>query len=216
MKKETIGQRIRSRRKELRLTQISLGNRIGLSGSAISQWEDNKTNPNGDSLISLSRELQCSPEFILYGEDSVSNLELAAVDSRLVPIISYAQAGAWTVECSIRSVDGEIDLLQTNLDLSASAFALVIKGKSMQPDFSEGDTVIIDPDVTPIPGDFVAANNGEDEAVFKKYRPRGVISGKEVFELSPLNDDYPTLRSDETAIRIIGTMIEHRRYRRKR
>ncbi|GKV89318.1 hypothetical protein PEC301619_13000 [Pectobacterium carotovorum subsp. carotovorum] len=86
----------------------------------------------------------------------------------------------------------------------------------MQPDFSEGDTVIIDPDVSPIPGDFVVARNGDDEVVFKKYRPRGVINGTDVFELSPLNDDYPTMRSDETAIRIIGTMIEHRRYRRKR
>ncbi|QZN97817.1 LexA family protein [Symbiopectobacterium purcellii] len=216
IKSESIGQRIRRRRKDLRLTQASLGSRIGLSGSAISQWEDNKTSPNGDSLISLSRELQCSPEFILYGEDSVSNVELAAVDSRLVPIISYVQAGAWTAECTIRSVDGGIDFLQTNLELSASAFALVIKGKSMLPDFSEGDTVIIDPDVIPIPGDFVVAKNGQEEAIFKKYRPRGVINGKDVFELTPLNDDYPTVRSDETPIRIIGTMIEHRRYRRKR
>ncbi|MGL5041357.1 MAG: S24 family peptidase, partial [Aeromonas sp.] len=39
--------------------------------------------------------------------------------------------------------------------------------------------------------------------------------GQEVFELVPLNDDYPTMRSDRQPIQIIGSMVEHRR-RRKR
>lgn len=36
------------------------------------------------------------------------------------------------------------------------------------------------------------------------------------FELVPLNSDYPTLSSENTPLMIIGTMIEHRIYRRKR
>mgnify|MGYP004716968083 FL=1 len=62
----------------------------------------------------------------------------------------------------------------------------------------------------------MVAKNGEDEALFKKYRPRGIINGQEVYELVPLNEDYPTLRSDSSKIRIIGTMMEHRKYRRRR
>ncbi|CNL94808.1 TPA: helix-turn-helix domain-containing protein [Yersinia enterocolitica] len=216
MKNETVGQRIRKRRKELRITQETLGNRIGVKGAAVSQWEDDKTAPNGDNLLSLARELQCAPEFILYGENSASNVEPAKLDSRMVPVLSYVQAGAWTAECTIRSLDGDLEFLQTNLDLSSSAFALIIKGRSMEPDFSEGDSVIIDPEVFPLPGDFVAAENGEHEALFKKYRPRGIINGKDVFELVPLNDDYPILRSDSSHIRIIGTMMEHRKYRKRR
>ena len=42
-----------------------------------------------------------------------------------------------------------------------------------------------------------------DEATFKKYRPRGLNEqGQQVFELVPLNEDYPSMRSDLTAIRI--------------
>jgi hypothetical protein len=41
-------------------------------------------------------------------------------------------------------------------------------------------------------------------------------AGNMVFELIPLNDDYPTLRSDVDHIRIVGTMVEHRKYRRSR
>ncbi len=83
----------------------------------------------------------------------------------------------------------------------------------MEPDFKEGDTVVIDPNIKPRPGSFVAAKNGREEATFKKYRPRSIdLLGNEVFELVPLNEDYPTMRSDEMPIEIIGTMVEHRRY----
>ena len=83
----------------------------------------------------------------------------------------------------------------------------------MEPDFREGDAVVIDPEVIPLPGDFVVAKNGEEEALFKSI-DRAALSRAEVFELVPLNEDYPTLRSDQVPIRIIGTMIEHRRYRK--
>lgn len=216
MKNETIGMRIRKRRKELRLTQAALGVKIGVKGGAISQWEDDKTNPKGDNLLSLARALQCSPEHILYGEDSASNVVPAPSDSRMIPILSYVQAGEWTKESSIRNLEGDIDYIQTNLDLSDAAFTLIIKGRSMEPEFNEGDAVVVDPNVYPIPGDFVVAKNGEEEALFKKYRPRGVIDGEEVFELVPLNEDYPTIRSNSVPIRIVGTMMEHRKYRRRR
>lgn len=111
------------------------------------------------------------------------------------------------------------EYLLTDLPVSRYTFALEIKGTSMLPEFKEGDRVIIDPEVRPQPGDFVAAKtmdaHGHGEATFKKYRPRGTNDkGQEVFELSPLNEDFPSLRSDTTPLEIIGTMVEHRRYRR--
>ncbi|MNP76628.1 hypothetical protein D3C76_1738990 [compost metagenome] len=65
-----------------------------------------------------------------------------------------------------------------------------------------------------MPGEFVVAKNNGHEATFKKYRPLGV--GIDDFELIPLNPDYPVLRSADMQLRIIGVMIEHRIYRRKR
>ena len=88
----------------------------------------------------------------------------------------------------------------------------------MEPDFKVGDVIIIDPHIEPRAGEFVAAINGDYEATFKKYRPIGDIDelGRHHFELVPLNSDYPTLSSLKQEIRIIGTMVEHRIYRRKR
>ena len=93
----------------------------------------------------------------------------------------------------------------------------VIDGESMAPEFAPGDKILVDPDVTPRPGDYVVAKLDEEEkATFKKYRPRGRdAAGEEVVELRALNEDWPTLVIDaRNPGHIVATMIEHRRYRR--
>jgi len=133
-----------------------------------------------------------------------------------VPLISFVQAGPWKPVVDPYAPGAGEDYLLTHQTLGPHAFALTIQGESMLPEFREGDTIIIDPAVRPAPGDFVVAKNGEEEATFKKYRPRGVNEhGETVIELVPLNEDFPALRSDRTPLQIIGTLVEHRRYRRR-
>lgn len=145
------------------------------------------------------------------------NIKIAQPDIHRIPVISYVQAGVWTETSEIRECDGNLVYITTDLELGDRAFAIELKGHSMEPEFVEGDVVLIDPDEHPHPGDFVVAKNGEEAATFKKYRPRGVgEDGQEVFELVPLNDDFPTMRSDRQHIQIIGTMMEHRRRRKRR
>lgn len=144
------------------------------------------------------------------------NVIKVPMGTRKVPLVSYVQAGNWTEVVDTYSLGSASDWLLTDLDLSDTAFALEIKGDSMLPDFREGDRIIIDPSVQPTPGDFVVAKNSETEATFKKYRPRGTNEqGVQVIELTPLNPDFPSLRSDISPVTIIGTMVEHRRYRKK-
>jgi SOS-response transcriptional repressor LexA len=146
---------------------------------------------------------------------SNTNTDLKNVKGvRLVPVISYVQAGAFK-EAILEAQETFVACYAENL--SENAFALEVKGESMMPDFKPGDKIVIDPDVQPIPGDFVIAQNGEHEATFKKYRPRGYgENGEVIFELTPLNSDYPTLNSLGQPIKIIGTVIEHIRALRRR
>ena len=96
------------------------------------------------------------------------------------------------------------------------AFGLEIEGDSMTPTYQPGDLVIIEPEWEPRPGECVAAKNGREEATFKKYRQRGIDEGGNIiFELVPINEDYPTMRSDATTLIIIGVMAEHRRKTRR-
>ncbi|MBW8072894.1 MAG: SOS response transcriptional repressor [Ferrovum sp.] len=175
-----------------------------------------------DRPVESDFEPPTSPDSLLVAEPAgrsdtyMPNVIKVPIGTRKVPLVSYVQVGNWTEVVDTYSLGSASDWLLTDLDLSDTSFALEIKGDSMLPDFREGDRIIIDPSVQPNPGDFVVAKNGETEATFKKYRPRGKgESGVEIYELVPLNDDFATLRSDSSPVRIIGTMVEHRRYRKK-
>jgi SOS-response transcriptional repressor LexA len=140
----------------------------------------------------------------------------ALIGKRAIPVISAIQAGALKEATEPYEVGDGFATIYTDDSYSKWAFALEIEGDSMQPEFRPGDLVIIEPEWEPRPGEYVAAKNGKDEATFKKYRQRGVDSdGKMIFELVPLNDDYPTMRSDVTPLTIIGVMAEHRRKSRR-
>lgn len=215
---QTLGDRIRSRRKELKLTQKDLATALkGVSHVAVSQWESNTTKPNAENILDLSTVLQCDISWLLRGSGE-SNVMPASIGVTKVPLISYVQAGAWTGIDDFRETCRDYEYILTDLDVSGDAFALKIKGDSMEPEFIEGDIVIIDPKVEPHAGEFVAAINGDYEATFKKYRPLEDLDeyGRQHFELVPLNPDWHSMSSLKQEIRIIGTMVEHRIYRRKR
>lgn len=144
-------------------------------------------------------------------ERGYKNVVPALRDQRHIPIISYVQAGKMTEVVDPFSLGYGFDTIQPTVECSKHSFALTLDGDSMEPRFHDGDVVIIDPEREPKPGNFVVAKNGKEEATFKKYRPRSTDEqGNMVFELVPLNDDYPTLHSDRDHLRIIGVCVERR------
>lgn len=212
----TIGSRIKQKRTELGLTQRELAKSIkGANHSSVSQWESDISTPSSKNLFDLSIALNCDFAWLLKGNFE-SNIVPVELHSYKVPLISYVQAGAWTESCELRDSTG-FEYIITSLDLSKKAFALKIKGDSMEPEFKEGDLIIVDPEVRPYPGEFVIAMNGESEATFKKYRELGYDKHNRMqFELIPLNPDYSPMSTLNQQIRIIGTMVEHRIFRKRR
>ena len=203
----------------------ALASALGESEQTVTNWGSRGVSKAG--AMKAQDKFGCSANWVLHSTQpqmigsaitqDQSNVMPAQIGARRIPLIDYVQAGVWTAVASCFQLGDAEDWLLTDLDLSCRAFALQIKGDSMRPDFSPGDRVIIDPDVQPQAGDLVVAKNGEEEATFKKYRVRGIdTEGNAVFELVPLNADFETLRSDEQPIRIVGVMVEHRKYRRNR
>lgn len=158
------------------------------------------------------------PQGVAEEQAGFSNFELAVIpQGRRVPILSYVQAGNWREMCEqASSFDGNVEYVTAGVDIGPCGFGLWLRGDSMAPRFNEGDLVIVDPDEQPRPGDYVVATDGKEGATFKKFRPRGVDdTGNEVFELVPLNEDYPKLYSDRQPIAVIGVMMEHRIFRKR-
>jgi SOS-response transcriptional repressor LexA len=212
----SVGKNIRRLRQARGWKILELANRIDSDVGNISRLERGKQGYSDEMLGKIAKALGCSVAELFIGEEGAPNVGPAPLGSRRIPLISHVQAGHMTEAVDPYASGDADDWLITDLDLSSNAFALEIKGDSMLPEFSPGDRVIIDPSIQPDPGNYVVAKNGDNEATFKKYRPRGVNErGEHVFELVPLNEDYPSMRSDITHIQIIGTMVEHRRYRKR-
>ncbi|WP_429226167.1 LexA family protein [Aeromonas veronii] len=225
-----INERIKQTRKRLGYSQEILGSRVGVSRVSISQWERGENTPNGRYLNELAAALGVTVDWLLTGEGNAPsssgeqqmpgyhNVEPAVMlPGKRIPILSYVQAGNWREMCEqATTFDGNVEYVTASVDIGSCGFGLWLRGDSMLPQFKEGDLIIVDPDEAPQPGDYVVAKNGSNEATFKKYRPRGIDeNGQEVFELVPLNDDYPSMHSDRQHIQIIGVMVEHRIFRKR-
>lgn len=194
---------------------------IGVSYQAVVKVRDGGAFGSKNN-IKAANALGLNPTWLATGEGQKgpafdSNVHAVAPGIRAYPVISKIQAGqVKEITCPYEPRDGFAVEFGED-DASSWAFYLEIEGDSMLPEFRPGDRVLIDPEVSPRPGDYVAARNTKQEATFKKYRLRGIgENGQEVFELVPLNDDYPVLRSDEQHLTVIGTMLEHRRKFRHR
>jgi SOS-response transcriptional repressor LexA len=137
---------------------------------------------------------------------------------RRIPVIDFIQAGRFAETIDSCSPGGGLEEIAADPELARelgpNAFALVVRGLSMTPEFQPGDLVVVDPGVPVRPGDIVVAKlQNEDSATLKKYRDRGRSpAGDPVIELVPTNDDYPVLvLTADNPGRIVGPVIEHRR-----
>lgn len=218
-------------RKAAKMTQVELAKRSGLNQSTISDLEVGKS--QGTTYIAtLAAALGVSAIWLEAGKGAMTsggadkspaagptfdeNVSPAPLGMRPIPVISSVQAGALRDIESPYPLGGGYAIEYTDQDLSRWAFALDVEGLSMAPQFQPGDRIIVDPELAPNPGDFVVARNGSEQATFKKYRPRGIdASGEMIFELVPLNEDYPTLRSDTEKLVVIGVVTEHRKKLRR-
>jgi SOS-response transcriptional repressor LexA len=89
-----------------------------------------------------------------------------------------------------------------NVPADENTFEMVISDASGAPRYSLGDIVVIDPDVSPRPGDDVVAIVS-GYGVMRSYRPDPIGHGA---ALSPHNPDWPTLQLTAQD-RLIGVCV---------
>jgi SOS-response transcriptional repressor LexA len=123
----------------------------------------------------------------------------------LVPLISWVQAGDWQFVADPFQPGDADEWLDTTATRSEHAFALSVRCDSMEPEFTDGDIIIVDPERDPVSGSYIVAKNGA-EATFKQL----VMDGQSVF-LKPLNERYPIRDMTGIEFRIVGVVVEKRK-----
>lgn len=209
MNMKTMGERIRARRKEMKIRQDALGKMVGVSNAAISQWERSETEPKGDNLLALAKALNCSPNYLHNGDSSQYNVAYHGLNKQKgsYPLISWVSAGQWmeAVEPYHRkAIDNWYD---TTVECSEDSFWLDVQGDSMTSpvglSIPEGMVILVDPEAEPRSGKLVVAKlEGVNEATFKKYV---VDAGRKY--LKPLNPQYQMMEIDGNC-KIIGVVVD--------
>ncbi|WP_240906089.1 helix-turn-helix domain-containing protein, partial [Thiorhodococcus mannitoliphagus] len=83
---DTVADRVKILRKQLKLTQTALGQCAGgISKQAISQWERGITEPQWEALNALQRNCSVNPYWLLHG--TAPMLETAQV-ARTTPVLA--------------------------------------------------------------------------------------------------------------------------------
>lgn len=235
-----LSDRIRWVMQNFNLSQAQLAKIAGVRQPSVNRWANGATTMiRTEAAMQICNRLPISLEWLVYGRGDAltqqqtqqppaepSNVEPVRGHMKRIPILSYVEAGNPNGVGQIQARQAALDngdFIWVDEELPDDCFALRVVGHSMEPDFQPGDVLVIDPTIAPIPGDFVVASrlsraSDDLETTFKKYRPRGYDEhGREIFELVPLNDDYPKYDSRIEQLTITGVLVEHRRsYRRNR
>ena len=191
----TIGEKIKSQRKALGLTQTELGAKLGVQKNAVSKWECGRVDDIPSSKIKAMAQLfGVQPSFLI--EDAIDSLPSPTIteDTVTFPVITSVAAHYDSVSIDESSTGEKIEVPRAYLKgRKAEDFcAMRVRGDSMYPDFRNGDIVLVLKQSTMNhSGEIGVISYGDDEMTIKRIN---YVDGEDWLELVPLNNLYPPRR----------------------
>ncbi|MCO8056074.1 LexA family protein [Acinetobacter towneri] len=190
---ETLGTRLKALRKTKKVTQQQVADAIGVSKTSVIYWEKDENLPKHDSLMALASTLGVTSDYLLNGKNASIDNNVGVpfpLTGRLVPVISWVQAGSWTTVESVPAGTQFEEWLPPNPKCGKNGYGLTVVGESMLPDFRPSDKIYVNPDFQTNDlktGDLVIVScEGDLEATFKKL----IVESGNMY-LQPLNPDWP-------------------------
>jgi len=193
--------RIKTRMKEMEMTQEELANKMGLTRGAVTHYLGGRRIPPLKQFQKLAQILKVDPAWLQFGvgKESISapkkiaeKQEKPAPKQHPIPILSFSQAAEFLDVSKIKHEEIKEWLTHFYTD-KPRWYALRIKGDSMtaphahSKSFYEGEIIIVDPEKDAEHGDYVIALLPRaKEATFKQYVQDGGVR-----YLKPLNPQYP-------------------------
>lgn len=188
-------------------TRTEIARAAKKSQSAVTQWLSGDTKElKSDSAAGIQAVTGFSAVWLATGSGprmaaDISNVAAGPNMGGSVPLLSSVQAGNFKEFVNnYSSVDNPIERVPTSVPVKQFTFALRVEGDSMEPDFKDGMVIIVEPELDPLPNDFVIVKNGNEESTFKQL----VKDGPDWY-LKPLNDRYP-IKPLTTDMRVVGVV----------
>ncbi len=237
--RDFFGGKLAKRILELGLTYEDLARRVGVSGVYVSKIAQGKVVPSDEIVVKLAQALDLDLEALILaahyekapGEvkdifkknarrgdfikdaDNLDNLEPADLGhGRAVPVVGLVRAGEFALAEDGEYPPGVADRMVYTDRKGRNLFGVRVTNDSMEPEFKEGDVLIVNPNLSPSPGDYVIAKLVDDnEATFKKLVVHEGRDGSRIVILRPLNPRYSDMVfTDPEKVQLIGKVVERK------
>lgn len=131
---ETIGDRIKNKRKELGWTQLDLAKKLNVTDRAVSKWEQGEGNPDFSLLSKLANQLGMSLDYLIAGisaddfpmpeSECISNNNLHEIDKKKITASTLADGEKAVKQCLVGNILNIDDVMKIdNPQLIISAIA---------------------------------------------------------------------------------------------
>ena len=196
----SIADRVKTLRKQHNLTQKELAEQLFKSESTIRMWELGKSEPDLETLNSLSRIFNVSTDYLI-------GKSFAYKKGIKIPV--YGSVAAGIPMEAITDIEDYEEISEEMASLGEYA-ALKIKGDSMEPRMTAGDVVIVRIQETIENGEIAIVMINGDEATCKKIMKTN--DGIMLISTNPKYEPmfYSNKQIEELPIRIWGKVVELR------
>lgn len=198
-----IAKKLKELRDKKGLSQAELASVIGVAQQTVASWEKEKSSPNYDILQNIADYFNVTTDY-LFGRDVPKKKKGAKI-----PVLGTIVAGI-----PIEAIEDIIDWeeIPEAMARGGEYYALRVKGRSMEPKYLAGDTVIVRRESTIESGRVGIVLIGREDATIKKVTisPDGIT-------LSAYNPDvyepqfYSNKEVRELPVEIVGEVVELRR-----
>ncbi|CAM0679612.1 LexA family protein [Acinetobacter baumannii] len=202
----TLGENLKAIRKAKKMTQKELAMKSGVKQSVISDLETGNAKSTG-SILELATALGVTAEELKKGIVSKFDNNVEPITKKLIPVLSWVQAGTMT---SVEAIDpNKINewLPPLSADDPDGCFYLRVVGVSNSPRYEEGDYILVNPNYQVcdlIADDLIVVRNNSD-TTFKKL----VIESDQRKYLQALNPNFhPNIIEFEDGMELVGLVID--------
>lgn len=206
---------VKSRMKELDVTQEKLAEQLGKTQGAIGHWLNGRREPGVDDISNIMKVLGID-EISLYRDGFAKTLPTEGDNftyagsykkSKAFPLISWISAGEWNDAEEPLQVSEIDDWYESSSKIIGKGFWLRVEGDSMTAPMGvsvpEGTLVLFDTGKEPENGSLVIAKlTDSNEATFKKL----ILDGGKTY-LKGLNPAWPLVEVNGNC-RIIGVAVQ--------
>lgn len=201
--------RIKQKLEEKNLRAADLARATKKSPVSAKKWLDGVSVPTAENLKVIARFLGVTDDWLLFGGKNEQKLDnnIAPITSKLIPVLSWVQAGSMTSVEEINPLEIAEWLPPLSADDPDGCFYLKVVGISNFPTYMEGDCILVNPKFQVcdlISGDLIVVRNNMD-ATFKKL----VIESDERRYLQALNPNFhPNIIEFEEGMELVGLVID--------